>query len=71
MALYILLMSALRAMRCMRNLNKTSIREECMVGPTSKVSFNETPEEDFAEASNTGLILVVVLESLYTMCIGK
>ena len=51
MALYILLISAVRATRCMRNLNKTSRREECTVGPTSKVSFRETPVGDLADAS--------------------
>ena len=36
-----------------------------------KEIINDTPEEDFAEASNTALIFVVALDSLRTACIGK
>ena len=42
-----------------------------MVGPTNNVSLSETPVEDFAEASNTALTLVVVLDSLRTTCNGQ
>ena len=35
------------------------------------VSLSDTPVEDLADASNTARILVVVLLSLYTACIGK
>lgn len=42
-----------------------------MVGPTNNVSLSDTPVEDFAEAPKTALIFVVVLESLYTACIGR
>ncbi len=45
--------------------------DECTVDPTSRVSLRETPELDFAEASNTALILVVVLCSFLTVCIGR
>ena len=34
-----------------------------MVGPTNNISFRETPLEDLADASNTALIFVVVLDS--------
>ena len=34
-----------------QNRSKTSVRDECTVGPTKSRSFNDTPEEDFAEAS--------------------
>ena len=34
-----------------------------MVGPANNISFRETPVEDLAEASNTALIFVVVLDS--------
>ena len=44
---------------------------ECTVGPTSSVSFRETPDEDFAEASKTAQIFVVVLDSFLTACIGR
>ena len=62
MALYILLISVVRAIRCNLNCSKTSMRGGCTVGPTRSVSFNETPEADFAEASKTALTLVVELE---------
>jgi hypothetical protein len=42
-----------------------------MVGPTSSVSFNDTPVADFAEASKTILNCVVVVVSFLTACIGK
>ena len=42
-----------------------------MVGPTSRVSFSETPDDDFADASKTALTFVVELELLYTTYIGK
>ena len=42
-----------------------------MVGPTSKVSFNEILEVDLANALKMVLILVVELELLYTMCKDK
>ena len=45
--------------------------EGCTVGLTSRMSFNDTPDADSAEASKTALILVVVLELLYTTCTGK
>ena len=31
-----------------------------MVGPMSKVSFNDMPVDDLADTSNTALILVVI-----------
>ena len=34
------------------------------MGPTCKVSFKDMPVDDFAEASNTTLNFVVVLDSL-------
>ena len=37
-----------------------------MVGPTSRMSFRETLEEDFADALNTARSLVVVLDSFLT-----
>ena len=43
----------------------------CNVGPTSRVSFDETPVQDLADASNTAWILVVVLGSFCTGCIGR
>ena len=42
----------------------------CMVGPTIRISFKDTPVLDFAEASEMILVLVVVLDSLSTACIG-
>ena len=42
-----------------------------MVGPTNNVSLRETPVEDLAEASNTALIFVVVLDSFLTACMGR
>ena len=41
------------------------------MGPTSRMSFNDIPDDDFAEASNTARILVVVLDCLYMVCMGK
>ena len=35
------------------------------------VSLSDTPVQDLADASNTARILVVVLLSFYTACIGK
>ena len=58
-ARYILLISAVRAIRCWRNLIKTSIRG-WTVGPTISVSLNDTPVEDLADVSNTARALVVV-----------
>ncbi len=43
----------------------------CTVGPTRRVSLRETPENYFAEASNTAVILVVVLCSFLTAWMGK
>ena len=40
-----------------------------MVGPTR--SFNDLPDDDFAEASNTAQTLVVVLDCLYMAWMGK
>ena len=42
-----------------------------MVGPTSNVSFNDTPVDDFTDASNTARIFVVLLDSLRTACTGR
>ena len=41
------------------------------MGPTSRMLFNDIPDDDFAEASNTAHILVVELDCLYTACMGK
>ena len=41
-----------------------------IVGPTSNISFIDIPVDDLADASNTALILVVVLDSFWTVCIG-
>ena len=71
MALYILLMSATMAIRCMRKRSKTSSSGEWTVGPTISMSLRETPDMVFMEASNTARIFVVVLDSLRTACIGK
>ena len=51
--------------------NKTLIREESTVGPTNSRSLRQTPVDDFAQVSNTALILVVVLDSFMTACISK
>jgi len=40
------------------------MRVGCTVGPTSRRSFKDTSVEDFAEASKTALIFVVVFELL-------
>ena len=71
MARYILLTSAVSAMRCSPNRSSISIKDEWTVGPTSSVSFREILDADFAEASNTAQILVVVLDSFLTVCIGR
>ena len=42
-----------------------------MVSPMSNVSFRETPDMDFAEASKGALILVAVLDFFLTTCIGR
>ena len=42
-----------------------------MVGLTNNVLFRGTPVEDLAEASNTSLIFVVVLDSFLTACMGR
>lgn len=42
-----------------------------MVGPTNKVSLRENPNEDLADALNTALTFVIVLNSFNTMCTGK
>ena len=42
-----------------------------MVGPTNNVPFRETPVEDLAEALNTVLIFVVVVDSFLTACMGR
>lgn len=42
-----------------------SMREECKVGPTSRV------DADLAEASKTALTFEVKLELLYTTCIEQ
>ena len=34
-------------------------------------SFNKSPEEDFTEALNMARMLVVILDSLQTVCIGR
>ena len=40
------------------------------MGPTCKVSFKDMPVDDFAEASNTTLNFVVVLDYFITEFIG-
>ena len=40
------------------------------MGPTGKVSFKDMPVDDFAEASNTTLSFVIVIEYFITECIG-
>ena len=42
----------------------------CRVGPASSKLFRATPVDDFAEASNAVLILVVVDDSLTTSRMG-
>ena len=54
-----------------RNRRSTSISGGWMVGPTSNVSFNDIPVDDLADASNTALIFVVVLDSFRTACMGR
>ena len=41
------------------------------MGPTSSMSFNDTPVKDLAEASKTVLTLVVVLDYFRTACMGR
>ena len=43
----------------------------CTVGPTINVSLSEMPDIVFMEVSNTARILVVVLDSLRTACMGR
>ena len=50
-----------------RNRSNTSTSGGCTVGPTSKVSFSETPVDDLADASNTARNFVVELDSLRTI----
>ena len=69
--LYMGLTSVVRAMRCRQKRSSMSTRDECTVGPTRSWSFNETPDEDFIEASKTALTFVVVLDSLTTACMGR
>ena len=47
------------------------MRGACIVGPTNKQSFRETPVLDLAEASKTALNLVVVLVVLDAACTGR
>ncbi len=68
-ARYILLTSAIKAILWKRKRNSTSTNEEYTVGPTSRLSFNDTPVEVFAEV--TARTFVVVLEDFITACIGK
>ena len=56
----------MRAKQC-----RTLTKGGCTVGPTSSVSFSDTPEDDLADASKTALSLVVVLESFFNAWIGK
>ena len=70
-ARYIQLTSVVRAIRWHRNRSKTSLRDAWTVGPTSSISFRDTPDEDLADASNTARIFVVVLESFGTACMGR
>ena len=58
-----LLTSAVRAIRWNQNLSNTSIKGECIVGPTKSVS-SEMPLENWAEVSKTTLTLVVVIWSV-------
>ena len=36
-----------------------------------RTTFSETPVDDLADASNTAQILIVVLDSFRTACIGR
>ena len=49
---------------------RTSSRGGCTVGPTCKVLLRETPVDYLADASNTDLVLVVLLDCLYTTWMG-
>ena len=46
----------------------TSRRGKWTVGPTSRVSLRDIPEENLADESNIPRFLVVVLSSLHTAC---
>ena len=50
---------------------RTLTKGGCTVRPTSKMSLSEVPVEVLGEASKTAQILVVVLDSLRTTCMGK
>ena len=45
-------------------------KEECTVGLTSRMSLRDVPEEEDADASIIARTLVVLLDFLYTACIG-
>lgn len=64
-ALYILLMSAVSYMMFFHNHRRRS-----GVGPTRRVSFRDIPEDDFADASNTACIFVVLLHSMHWKILG-
>ena len=68
---YMRLTSVVRGMRCKRKRMSTSVSEECTVGPTRSLSLRDMPDEECADASNTARTLVVVLDILYTACMGK
>ena len=70
-ARYIRLTSAINAILYSLKRSRTSNRVECTVGPTNSKSFKDTSVELLAEASKTTRTLVVELDCLYTMCIGK
>ena len=55
------------ALKRMRIVSKVG----CRVGPTMSVSFSERPVDVLALVSNTTLVLVVVLLSFSTECIGR
>ena len=42
-----------------------------MVDQTNKISLREVLDEDFAEASKTALIFVVVLDFFFTVCLER
>ena len=70
-ALYILLMSVVRAIDGSLNLSKMVCSVGYNVGPVERVSFRETELDAFALASNTTRSFVVVLLSLLTPCMGR
>ena len=47
------------------------MRGECTLSPTSRRLLRETPDDDSAEASRTARILVVLLDSFLTACMGS